>query len=118
MFFADTSVAFVNIVRALRPGGRLVLLVWHPAPANEWILEITTAMAAGRPLPAPPPDGPQPFSLSDPDRLRGFLEAGGFGEEGRRRAIEGLRACMEAHEGHDGVTFGSACWLVTAVRLG
>jgi SAM-dependent methyltransferase len=35
---------------------------------------------------------------------------------GRERARADLRATMQAHEGPDGVTFGSAAWLVTAVR--
>ncbi|GAA4942389.1 ubiquinone/menaquinone biosynthesis C-methylase UbiE [Actinomycetospora succinea] len=34
----------------------------------------------------------------------------------RDRRVEALRAAMAAHEGPDGVTFGSAAWLVTARR--
>ena len=78
MFFADPVAAFTNIGRALRPGGRLVLLTWQGPAANEWIREITGALAAGRDRPAPPPEAPGPFALSDPDRVRGILDAAGY----------------------------------------
>ena len=80
MFFGDPVAAFTNVANALRPGGRLVLLTWQPLPQNEWIREISMALAAGRSLPAPPPDAPGPFSLSDPDRVRAVLTAAGFSD--------------------------------------
>ena len=70
MFFGDPPAAFANITRALRSGGRLALLSWQPLPANEWVAELTAALAAGRDLPAPPPEAPGPFALADPDRVR------------------------------------------------
>ncbi len=78
MFFADLTTAFSNIGRALRPAGRLALTAWQPLPANEWVREIGGALAAGRDLPAPRPDAPGPFSLSDPDRVRSILTTSGF----------------------------------------
>ena len=78
MFFGDLTAAFTNISHALVRGGRLVLVAWQPLAANEWIREISSALAAGRDLPAPPSDAPGPFSLSDPDRVRGILTAAGF----------------------------------------
>jgi len=78
MFFGDAVAAFTNIAHALRPGGRLVLLTWQPLLDNEWIRELSTAMAAGRDLPAPPPEAPGPFSLSDPARVRTTLTRAGF----------------------------------------
>ncbi len=86
MFFADPVAALANVGRALVPGGRLVLLVWQAAGANEWITEITTALAAGRPLPVPPPGAPGPFSLADPARIREVLTAAGH----RQVEVEGL----------------------------
>lgn len=80
MFFGDPGAAFRNIGRALRSGGRLVLVTWQPLPGNEWIREISGALAAGRDLPAPPADAPGPFALSDPDRVRGLLTSAGFGD--------------------------------------
>lgn len=61
MFFGDHVAAFTNIGRALRPDGRPVLVTWQPLPGNEWIREISAALAGGRDRPAPPPDaGPDP----------------------------------------------------------
>jgi SAM-dependent methyltransferase len=78
MFFGDLAAAFTNISRAMASGGRLVLVTWQPLPANEWIREISGALAAGRDLPAPAPDAPGPFALSEPDRVRSILTAAGF----------------------------------------
>jgi SAM-dependent methyltransferase len=78
MFFGDPVAAFANIARAVRPGGRLVLLVWQPLAHNQWVRGFATALAGGRDLPAPPPDAPGPFSLSDPDRARSILTTAGF----------------------------------------
>jgi SAM-dependent methyltransferase len=79
MFFGDHVAAFSNIGRALRRGGRLVLVTWQPLRGNEWIREISGALAAGRDLPAPPPDA-GPFSLSDPNRVRTLLTSAGFAD--------------------------------------
>jgi len=78
MFFGDRPAALANLARALRAGGRLVLLTWQPVVRNEWIQRILGALAAGRDLPVPPPDAPGPFSLSDPSTVRSLLERTGY----------------------------------------
>lgn len=78
MFFSDKIAAFTNIARALREDGRLVLLTWQPMAKQEWTTEFRTALAAGRELPTPPPEGSHPWSLSDPDRVREILGSSGF----------------------------------------
>jgi SAM-dependent methyltransferase len=78
MFFGDAPAAFANIARAVRDGGRLVLLAWQPFEQNEWLRAFRTALAAGRDLPVPPPGAPGPFALSDPDRVRRVLTSAGF----------------------------------------
>jgi SAM-dependent methyltransferase len=80
MFFGDPDAAFANLARALKPDGRLVLLVWQPFEENEWLLEFRRAVAVGRDIPPPPPHGPGPFSLGDPARVRALLTAAGFAE--------------------------------------
>jgi SAM-dependent methyltransferase len=80
MFFGDPVAAFANLAHALKPGGRMVLLVWQPMSENPWFTAFREAVAVGRELPLPPPDGPGPFALGDPDRVRALLTAAGFGE--------------------------------------
>ncbi len=78
MFFGDQAAALANLSRALRPGGRLVLLTWQDVERIEWFREFMGALAVGRPMPAPPPGAPHPFSLADPDRVRALLGGAGF----------------------------------------
>jgi SAM-dependent methyltransferase len=80
MFFGDPVAAFTNIARALRPGGRLVLLTWQELSRNHWVRDFLAAVAAGRDLPAPPPDAPGPFSLARPERVHEILTAAGYTE--------------------------------------
>ena len=63
MFFADPVAAFTNIGRALRPGARLVQLVWQHRDRQEWDAVIDEVFAGDQPTPAPAAD---PFSLADP----------------------------------------------------
>ncbi|HWN33665.1 MAG TPA: class I SAM-dependent methyltransferase [Pseudonocardia sp.] len=80
MFFGDPVAAFGNIGRALAPGGRLVVMVWQTFERSEWISSFFGALAAGRDVSPPPAQGPGPFSLGDPDHLRGVLGDAGFGD--------------------------------------
>ena len=79
MFFADPVAAFGNVGHALRPGGRLVLMVWQARDRNEWTTAIREALAGNNPVP-PPADGPHPFSLADPAVAGGILATAGFAE--------------------------------------
>ena len=76
MFFADPVAAFGNIGHALRPGGRLVLMVWQARERNEWTTAIRQAVAGEMAVPPPPAGGP--FSLADQAAAGGILAAAGF----------------------------------------
>jgi SAM-dependent methyltransferase len=80
MFFADPVAAFTNIGSALRPGGRLAMLVWQPLAANEWMTAMRDALAVGRDLPVPPPGAPGPFGLADSDFATTVLKSAGFAD--------------------------------------
>ena len=88
MFFSDPVAAFANIRRALRPAGRLVMMVWQAPERNEWDVTIRQSLAAAEEpppeepsaggAPALPPGGADAFSLADPPAVTEILEAAGF----------------------------------------
>jgi SAM-dependent methyltransferase len=80
MFFAEPTSAFCNIARALRPGARLVMMVWQDHDRNEWALSIDDALAADRASLLLPTDAMDPFSLGDPAAVTTVLDAAGFVE--------------------------------------
>jgi SAM-dependent methyltransferase len=75
MFFADPAAAFANIGGAMRPGARLVSMVWQSQERNEWATVIPRAIAPGRVAPA---GADAPFSLGDPAVARDILTTAGF----------------------------------------
>ena len=79
MFFADPAAAFGNLGRALRPAGRLVMMVWQDRERNEWDVAIRQSLA-GPAEAAVVSAGPDPFSLADPPAVTGMLTAAGFAD--------------------------------------
>jgi SAM-dependent methyltransferase len=74
MFFGDPVAAFTTIGRALRPAGRLVMLVWQARDRNEWDVVIRRSLG----VPDDATAGPDPFSLADPPAVTRILQAAGF----------------------------------------
>jgi SAM-dependent methyltransferase len=74
MFFSDPVTAFANIGRALRPAGRLVMMVWQAKQRNDWAVALDEALAV--------PDGlaaiDHAFSLADPPTVTAMLREAGF----------------------------------------
>jgi SAM-dependent methyltransferase len=78
MFFDDPVAAFANIARSLSAAGRLVMLVWRRFEDNRWLVDLRSALAAGRVLPEPPKTGPGPFVFADETWTAHTLGAAGF----------------------------------------
>jgi SAM-dependent methyltransferase len=79
MFFDDPLAAFANIERALRPAGRLVMLVWQEHERNAWSVSIQQAVEGHAGL-RPQARAPDPFSLADRTTVEAILGAAGFGQ--------------------------------------
>lgn len=144
MFFADPIAAFANIARAMRPGARLVLMVWQAADRNEWATAISNTLTPGT-----APSGAAAFSLADPAVTTDILTKAGFASVEFAQVLEPvfygasidaaydavvdlfiepdaskstgpddvpqrLRALLESHLTSDGVLFDSRAWTVTA----
>jgi SAM-dependent methyltransferase len=80
MFFDDPVAAFGAIGRALRPSGRLVMMVWQAHDRNEWDVAIRHALAGADGPTAVAGGGPDPFSLADPTIVEGILRAAGYAD--------------------------------------
>jgi ubiquinone/menaquinone biosynthesis C-methylase UbiE len=80
MFFDDPAAAFANSRRALRPAGRLVMMVWQAHERNEWDVAIRQSLAGPQGAAAVASGGPDPFSLAHPPAVKQILEAAGFAD--------------------------------------
>jgi SAM-dependent methyltransferase len=104
MFFDDPVAAFTNVSGALSHGGRLAILCWNRLRHNEWLLEVRSALAAGRDLPEPPADAPGALSFADPERVRSILEAAGFTAVGFHEIAEPMYFGPDASRAYESVT--------------
>ncbi|MDR9439745.1 MAG: class I SAM-dependent methyltransferase [Halomonas sp.] len=80
MFFEHPVVAMRNIHKALRPGGKLMFIVWRDIEDNPW-LGLPKQVVLDF-LPPPGEDartcGPGPFSMANPDMVSQQLEIADF----------------------------------------
>ena len=74
-YAANISNAFHEASRVLKPGGRLVAMIW----GNKEDCQAAVSLSAiGALLPPPPPGAPGPFTLSEGQLLEKTLEKAGF----------------------------------------
>jgi SAM-dependent methyltransferase len=81
MFAANPVQALRNIRTALRPGGRLVAVVWRRKLDNEWLHRAEQVTERYLEEPEEPEDvrcGPGPFSMANADTVSDQLQIAGF----------------------------------------
>jgi len=80
MLVPDPERAAREMLRVLRPGGRLALAVWGPRERNPWLGVVFDAVGAQLGAPVPPPGIPGPFSLDDAGKLERLLSESGVAD--------------------------------------
>lgn len=79
LFYAeDMAAAMRELVRVVRPGGRVIVTAWGPPERCEFL---TAVMPALGPLMPPPPPGappPHPGALAEPGALAAVLKGAGL----------------------------------------
>ena len=80
MFFDDPVAAFRNIVRAMKPGGRICFFAWAAIDdGNPWFsIPRDIAVARLGPPAAAAPHAPGPFAFSEIERVERILRDAGF----------------------------------------
>ena len=81
MFFASPVAALRNVRASLRPGGRLVMVVWRRREDNDWVYVSQTVverLVGHVDNPDEPTCGPGPFSMAGADTVSDQLLAAGF----------------------------------------
>jgi SAM-dependent methyltransferase len=81
MFFANPVHALRNVRAALRPGGRLCMVVWRRKLDNDWMhrAEVIAADFVTRPDEYDEPTcGPGPFSMANADTVSDIVLAAGY----------------------------------------
>jgi SAM-dependent methyltransferase len=69
MFFPDIAGAVAELVRVLRPGGRMSAAVWADPSQNPWATIPLAAISAEVKMPTPPPDAPGLFRCAAPNAI-------------------------------------------------
>ena len=90
MFFEEPVAAFANLGRAMRPGGRAVLVAWREMALNPWAaIPASVGAELLGPAEPPAPGTPGPFAWAAPETFGTILAGAGFtGVEGKEERIE------------------------------
>jgi len=78
MFFPDMQLAAKEMMRVLKPGGRIATSVWNVPEKNFWITAIMGTINKNMELPAPPKGAPGMFRCASQDFMIGLFKDAGF----------------------------------------
>jgi SAM-dependent methyltransferase len=104
MFFANPVAAMRNVRSALRPEGRLAMVVWRSKQENDWVFraqQITERFVTKPEEYDEPTCGPGPFSMANADTTSGILISAGFTDISLRRFDPYLKVGLNLEEAID-----------------
>lgn len=78
MFFPDMLMAATEMVRVLKPGGRLATTVWGPPANNFWITSFMGPIMKNMQLPQPPAGSPGMFRCANTDQMIDLFQQAGL----------------------------------------
>lgn len=78
MFFPDMQIAAREMLRVLKPGGRITTTVWSEPGKNLWVTAMIGAIKKYVDLPMPPPGDPGMFRCAQPGFMTALFEEAGL----------------------------------------
>jgi len=113
MFFSDPAAAFTNLRPAARPAGRLCFACWGPLADNRhWLIPYEVVLRHLGPPEPKPARAPGPMAFADPDYVRSFLGAAGFGGIEIHREAPGIFASSPREEAEHACIMGPSGRLI------
>jgi ubiquinone/menaquinone biosynthesis C-methylase UbiE len=78
MFFPDMQLAAKEMIRVLKPGGRIATSVWNIPEKNFWVTATMGTITKMMELPAPPSGAPGMFRCCKPGLMKDIFQQAGF----------------------------------------
>ena len=98
MFFPSPVDCVREMLRALKPGGRIAMAVWYFADRNPFHYTVSQVVERYVNSPTPAPDSPDAFRFADPGKLLKILSNAGAAAASERLLQFAIRASISVED--------------------
>ena len=95
MFFPNMLLAAKEMMRVLKPGGRVATAVWDVPEKNFWVTAISSTINKNMNLPPPPADAPGIFRCANKGLIQTLFQQAGF-KNTSETEVNGILKCGSA----------------------
>lgn len=97
MFFPDMHMASKEMVRVLKPGGKIATSVWNVPEKNFWVMAVIESLRNNLEMPQPPPGAPGLFRCAKDSLVADLFKEAGLKNVSQKEITSKLK-CKSAEE--------------------